>query len=151
MTTSLSATSPQFLDTSRDGDSTTSLGSTPQSITTLSDEKLSLISDLNLPWHNLMPEKCFFHVSYSLPWGDDIYYCNLSILIRNISISHSFNWKKKGDEDSSQFWLWRNFRLRKLLHDYVCLILSLTCCSRLDRSKSLNKLSHYNHKLNYNS
>ncbi|KAK4810608.1 hypothetical protein QYF61_007345 [Mycteria americana] len=37
----------------RDGDSTTSLGSLFQCLTTLSVKKFSLISNLNLPWHNL--------------------------------------------------------------------------------------------------
>jgi len=55
MPTSLSATSPRFLDTSRDGDSTTSLGSPSQSNTTLSEKKFFLTSDPILPWHNLKP------------------------------------------------------------------------------------------------
>jgi len=44
-----------FLITSRDGDSTTSLGSLFQCFTTLSVKKFFLISNLNLPWHNLRP------------------------------------------------------------------------------------------------
>ncbi|KAK4822563.1 hypothetical protein QYF61_016132 [Mycteria americana] len=39
----------------RDGDSTTSLGSLVQCLTTLSVKKFSLISNLNLPWRNLKP------------------------------------------------------------------------------------------------
>ena len=47
--TSLSATSPWFWNTSRDGDPTTSLGSPFQCLTALSEKKLFVISDLNLP------------------------------------------------------------------------------------------------------
>ena len=39
----------------RDGDSTTSLGSLFQCLTTLSVKKFFLISNLNLPWCNLRP------------------------------------------------------------------------------------------------
>jgi len=52
---SRSATSTCFLNTSRDGDSTTSLGSLFQCLTTLSVQKISLISNLYLPWCNLRP------------------------------------------------------------------------------------------------
>ena len=51
----LSATSTCLLNTSRDGDSTTSLGSLFQCWTTLSVKKFFLISSLNLPWCNLRP------------------------------------------------------------------------------------------------
>ena len=44
-----------FLKTSRDGDSTTSLGSLFQCLATLSVNKFLLISYLNLPWRNLRP------------------------------------------------------------------------------------------------
>ncbi|KAK4831181.1 LOW QUALITY PROTEIN: hypothetical protein QYF61_015913 [Mycteria americana] len=43
------------LGAARDGDSTTSLGSLFQCLTTLSVKKFFLISSLNLPWHNLRP------------------------------------------------------------------------------------------------
>jgi len=43
----------RFLNTSRDGDLTASLGSLCQCITTLSEVNFFLISNLNLPWHNL--------------------------------------------------------------------------------------------------
>ena len=49
----LSTTSKQFLNTSRDGDSTTSPGSPFQCLTTLSAKKCFLISNLNFPWRNL--------------------------------------------------------------------------------------------------
>ncbi|KAK4829075.1 hypothetical protein QYF61_002019, partial [Mycteria americana] len=52
---SLSTTSTHLLNTSRDGDSTTSLGSLLQCLTTLSVKTFFLISNLNLPWHNLRP------------------------------------------------------------------------------------------------
>jgi len=52
---SLSTTSKRFLNTSRDGDSTTSLGSLFQCLTTLSVKKCFLMSNLNLPWCNLRP------------------------------------------------------------------------------------------------
>uniref|UniRef100_A0A8V0XGV5 EH domain-containing protein n=1 Tax=Gallus gallus TaxID=9031 RepID=A0A8V0XGV5_CHICK len=44
-----------FKHTSRDGDSTTSLGSLFQCLTTLSVKKFFLIFKLNLPWCNLRP------------------------------------------------------------------------------------------------
>ena len=52
---SLSTTSKQFLNTSRDGNSTTSLGTLFQCLTTLSVKTFFLISNLNLPWFNLRP------------------------------------------------------------------------------------------------
>ena len=55
LTMPLSATSTQLLNTSRDSDSTTSLGSLCQCTTTLSEKKCFLISNLKLPWHNLRP------------------------------------------------------------------------------------------------
>ena len=54
-TISRSTTSTHFLNTSRDGDSTTFLGSLFQCLTTLSVKKFFLISNLNLPWCNLRP------------------------------------------------------------------------------------------------
>ncbi|KAK4831110.1 LOW QUALITY PROTEIN: hypothetical protein QYF61_015413 [Mycteria americana] len=54
-TMSRSATSTRLLNTSRDGDSTTSLGSLFQCLITLSVKKNFLISSLNLPWRNLRP------------------------------------------------------------------------------------------------
>jgi len=44
-----------FLNPSRDGDSTTALGSLVQCLTTLAVKRLFLISNLNLPWWNLRP------------------------------------------------------------------------------------------------
>lgn len=55
MATSLSATSPLLLNTSRDANITTSLGSLCQCTTTLSEKKFFLLSHLNLPWHILRP------------------------------------------------------------------------------------------------
>jgi len=52
---SLSTTPKGFINTSRDGDSTTSLGSLFQCLTTLSVKKFFLISNLSLPWWNLRP------------------------------------------------------------------------------------------------
>jgi len=52
---SLSTTSKWFLNTSRDGGLTTSLGSLFQCLTTLSVKKFFQISNLNLPWRNLRP------------------------------------------------------------------------------------------------
>ncbi|KAK4833022.1 LOW QUALITY PROTEIN: hypothetical protein QYF61_027404 [Mycteria americana] len=52
---SLSTTSTRLLNTSRDGDSTTSLGSLFQCLITLSVNKFFPVSNLNLPWHNLRP------------------------------------------------------------------------------------------------
>ena len=51
----LSTTSKRLLNTCRDGDSTTSLGSPSQCLTTPYRKKCFLISNLNLPWHNLRP------------------------------------------------------------------------------------------------
>jgi len=48
LTISLSAPSPWFLDTTRDGDSTTSLGSLCHCIITLLERKCSLIPNLKL-------------------------------------------------------------------------------------------------------
>ena len=66
-----STTSKHSLNTSRDGDSTTSLGSPFQCLTTLLEKKLSLKSNLNLPWHNLktfplaplLAEEADFHLA----------------------------------------------------------------------------------------
>jgi len=55
LSTSISATSPVFLNTSKDGDSTTSLGSPFQHLTTLWEKKFFLISNLSLPWCNFRP------------------------------------------------------------------------------------------------
>ena len=55
LTMALSARSPWFLNTSREGDCATSLGSPFQCLTTLSEKKCFLISNLNLPWYNLRP------------------------------------------------------------------------------------------------
>ena len=52
---SLSTTSRRLLNTARDGDPTTSLGSPFQCLTTLSVKKSFLIANLNLPLHNLRP------------------------------------------------------------------------------------------------
>ncbi|KAK4828611.1 hypothetical protein QYF61_000063 [Mycteria americana] len=52
---SLSTSSKRLLNTSRDGDSTTSLGSLFQCLITPSVKKNFLISSLNLPWCNLRP------------------------------------------------------------------------------------------------
>jgi len=49
----LSTTFTCFLNTSRDSDSTTSIGSPFQRLTTLPEKKNFLMSKLNLPWHNL--------------------------------------------------------------------------------------------------
>ena len=48
-------TSKRFLNTSNDGDSTTSLGSLCQCLTIFSVKTFFLISNLNLPWCNLRP------------------------------------------------------------------------------------------------
>jgi len=58
----LSATSAHLLNTSRDSDSTTALGSLFQCLTTLSVKKFFLTSNLNLPW-------CHFLLSYHLLLG----------------------------------------------------------------------------------
>jgi len=55
LTVSLSAPPTRSLNTSRDSDSTTSLGSLCHCLTTLSEKKSFLISNLNLPWCNLIP------------------------------------------------------------------------------------------------
>jgi len=53
--TSLSATSPQLLNTSRDSDCTTSVGSPCHCITALPKKKHFLIFNLNIPWQNIRP------------------------------------------------------------------------------------------------
>ena len=50
-----STTSKCFLNTYMDGDSTTSLGISFWCMTTLSEKKFFLISNLNLPWCKLRP------------------------------------------------------------------------------------------------
>lgn len=55
ITTSLSATSPQFWSTSRDGDPTTPWAALCHCSTTLTEMKFHLISNLNLLWHNSEP------------------------------------------------------------------------------------------------
>jgi len=58
---SRSATSTRFLNTSRDGDSTTSLGSLFQCLTTLSVQKFFLLSNLTdttEAYHNMFPRLC---------------------------------------------------------------------------------------------
>ena len=52
---SLNTTSKRSLNTSRVGDSTTSLGSPFQYLTTLSEKQYFLTSSLNLPWRSLKP------------------------------------------------------------------------------------------------
>lgn len=51
----LNTTSTLSLNTSRDGDSTTSLDNVFQSLSTLPEKKFYLISNLNLLWYNLRP------------------------------------------------------------------------------------------------
>ena len=63
---SWSATSTHFFNTSRDGHSTTSLGSLFQCLTTLSVKKFFPIPNLNLPWHNLRP----FPQERARSWSD---------------------------------------------------------------------------------
>ena len=52
---SFKTASKHFLNTFRDGDSTTSLGSLFQCLTTLLEKKCFLISSLKLPWCNSWP------------------------------------------------------------------------------------------------
>jgi len=52
---SLNETLTLSLNTSRDGDSTTSLGSLFHYLTILSENNFFLIFNLNLPWCNLKP------------------------------------------------------------------------------------------------
>jgi len=63
-TMSLRSTSTHFLNTSRHGDSSTSLGSLLQSLTT-PEKTFFLKSNLNLPWHNLRP---LSHVLSLVTW-----------------------------------------------------------------------------------
>ena len=55
LTTYLNATSTLSFNTYRDGDSSTSLGSLFQCLSTLSEKKFFLTFNLNLPCHNLRP------------------------------------------------------------------------------------------------
>ena len=55
ITTRLRTTPTLSLNTSRDADPTTSLGSLFQCITTPPEKKFFLISNLTLSWHNLRP------------------------------------------------------------------------------------------------
>ncbi|KAK4830462.1 hypothetical protein QYF61_011186, partial [Mycteria americana] len=90
-TMSLSTSSKRPLNTSRDGDSTTSLGSLFQCLITLSVKKNFLISSLNLPWRNLRPFPLVLvplvssSASGPLPWID------LSALYYSL-VSNSASW-----------------------------------------------------------
>jgi len=64
---SLSTTSKHLLSTFRDGNSIIFVGSLFQPLTTLSEKKYFLISNLNLPWHNLRP---FPPVLLLVTWAD---------------------------------------------------------------------------------
>lgn len=55
LTVSPSVTSLRFLNTSRNGDPTTSLGNPSQCLTALLEKQSFLIPNRNLPWHNLRP------------------------------------------------------------------------------------------------
>jgi len=55
LTTSLSATSPCYWNTSRDSDTTTSLGSLCHCSTTPSKKRFFLIFIMNFHWHKLRP------------------------------------------------------------------------------------------------
>ena len=73
LTMSLSATSPHFLNTSQESDSTTSLGSLCHCLTALSEEEFLLIPNLSLPWHRLGPLSLFlslvtFASFFSFAW-----------------------------------------------------------------------------------
>ena len=72
LTTSLSATYPQLLDISRDGDSAMSLCSLCQCLTTLSEKKLYLIFNLNLSWYNLRPWLLVLDAPPALPAGPHV-------------------------------------------------------------------------------
>jgi len=82
------------LNTFRDGDSTTSLGSPFQCLTTLLEKIFFLISSLNLPWCNLRPfplillvvkqEKSLTPPFHNLPSGEA---CSVEML------SQLFLWK----------------------------------------------------------
>ena len=83
---SWSATSTRFLNTSRDGDSTTALGSLFQCLTTLSVKKFFLISNLNLPWCNLKPFPLVLSLATSIEWGpgrQGFYCCAPDLLEQN--------------------------------------------------------------------
>ena len=60
---SCSNSSRCLLNTARDSDSTTSLGRPFQCLTTLSEKKFFLISNLNLLWYNLWPFPCVLFVA----------------------------------------------------------------------------------------
>jgi len=63
---SLNTTSKWFLNTSRDGDSTIFPESLFQCLTTLSEKKFFLISNLNLPWCNIL--KTFLEMRSFVYW-----------------------------------------------------------------------------------
>jgi len=81
---SRSATSTHLLNISRDGDSATSLGSLFQCLTTLLVKKFFLITNLNLPWHNLRPFPCPEFLSYSY----NIKKCAALSVVFNVFICH---------------------------------------------------------------
>jgi len=61
---SLSTASKQLLNTFRDGDSTTSLGSLCHCLTTLDEKKFFLIHNPNLSWCNLRPFPLVLSTNY---------------------------------------------------------------------------------------
>ena len=128
---SLSTTSKQFLNTSRDGDSTTSVWSLFQCLTTLFVKKCFLISNLNLSWHNLRPFPLVLSpVRRDQPLFPVLAVSTFQILeeINKVSPQPSFPQTKQ-----PQF-------LQSLLIGHILQALHKPCCS-LDLLQDLNVLS----------
>ena len=98
----LGTTPPHFLSTSRNGDSTTSLGSLCQCTTTLR-EKFFLTSKLNLPCHNLRPfplilstyDFFIFFFLLCLVFSDNNFYSFFCVSfqdVRRFPADHSLPW-----------------------------------------------------------
>jgi len=82
LTMSLSATSLCFLSTSRDGDCTISPGSLFQCLTTPSEKLFFLLSNVNLPLHNLRPLLLVLS-----SWHPTYFYTFNSLSLKNMEFS----------------------------------------------------------------
>ena len=123
----LSATSTCFLNTSRDGDSTTSLGSLCQCLTTLSEKNFFLISNLNLPWHYVKPlplvysiylKTCLiFYILSSFCSRDFVkaFAFSLSTLLVLIGLPQRFQYLSPASTKPNNFLWYQSGRKRQLI------------------------------------
>ena len=84
----LSTTSKCFLNTSRDSDSTTSLGSPFQCLTILLENRFFQISNLNLPWGNTRTVPLVLVLTVSVILSKKISSLALFYTDQHMSVSH---------------------------------------------------------------